>query len=251
MISMIYNFEELSFQILTVDRCTHKKGSFQVKARPYAAFSYRVNGNGQFEIGGKRIVSSAGDILFLPANMPYRVDYSGGDSIFVHLMQCNYTEAENLRPENKTPIEAMFQNLLEAWRTQRSVNHAKATVYDILDKIANAQKKSIGDSAFTSCLRYMEEHFCDPTLNIQSVCAKGFLSASSLQRAYERHFGISPKQYLTRLRMNRALELLSENELSVKEIAFSCGFTDEKYFSRAFKEKYGCPPSQMQSNIHS
>ena len=163
-------------------------------------------------------------------------------------MQCNYTEAENLRLENKTQIEAIFQTLLEAWRIQRSVNHAKATVYEILDKIANAQKKTIGDNAFTSCLRYIEEHFCDPTLNIQAVCEKGFLSAPSLQRAFERQFGVSPKQYLTRLRMNRALELLSENTLSVKEIAFSCGFTDEKYFSRAFKAKYGCPPSQLQGN---
>lgn len=248
---MIYNFEELSFQILTVDHCFHKKGSFRVKARPYAAFSYRASGSGSFEIGNKHFLSEAGDILFLPANMPYRVDYSGGESIFVHLMQCNYTEAESIRPKNKTQIEAIFQNLLEAWRTQHSVNHAKATVYEILDKIANAQRKTIGDSAFTSCLRYMEEHFCDSTLNIQTMCEKGFLSASSLQRAFDRHFGISPKQYLSKLRMNRALELLSESTLSIKEIAYSCGFTDEKYFSRAFKEKYGCPPSQLQNSIHS
>lgn len=246
---MIYNFEDLSFQILTVDQCTHKKGSFQIKARPYAALSFRVSGIGNFEIGGKRFVANAGDILFLPANVPYRVEYSVGESIFVHLMQCNYTEAENFSSENKTQIEAIFQNLLNAWRTHRSVNHAKATVYDVLDKIANAQKKSVWDNAFLSCLRDLEEHFCDPTFSIQAMCEKGFFSASTLRRAFVRQFGISPKQYLCRLRMNRALELLSQNELSVKQIAFLCGFTDEKYFSRAFKEKYGYPPSQLQNGL--
>ena len=50
-------------------------------------------------------------------------------------------------------------------------------------------------------------------------------------------------QYVSRLRMNRALELLSEREKSIREIALACGFEDEKYFSRAFKKKYGYPPS--------
>ena len=246
---MIYNFEELSFQILTVDRCFHQNGLFSVKERPYAALSFRVSGSGVFEIGDKKILAEAGDILFLPANTAYRVDYSGGESIFVHLIQCNYFETENFRLENKTQIEAKFQSLWEAWRTQHSVNRAKSAVYDILDQIANAQQGAVCDSALTDCVRYMEEHFSDPTLTVSEVCAIGFFSASTLQRTFIRHFGLSPKQYLCKLRMNRALELLSENELSIKEIAFACGFTDEKYFSRAFKEKYGCPPSQLQNNI--
>ncbi|MBQ8040550.1 MAG: helix-turn-helix transcriptional regulator [Lachnospiraceae bacterium] len=60
---------------------------------------------------------------------------------------------------------------------------------------------------------------------------------------------MSPKQYLIQLRMNRALELLTKNEISVKEISFACGFTDEKYFSRAFKKRYGYPPSQLKNNM--
>lgn len=41
---MIYNFEGLSFQILTVDRFSHKDGCFKVKERPYAALSFRLSG---------------------------------------------------------------------------------------------------------------------------------------------------------------------------------------------------------------
>ena len=48
---------------------------------------------------------------------------------------------------------------------------------------------------------------------------------------------------------NRALELLIANELSIRDIAFACGFSDEKYFSRAFKNQYGYPPSQMKKHI--
>ena len=85
--------------------------------------------------------------------------------------------------------------------------------------------------------------------DIEAACEAAFVTASTLQRGFAKHVGMSPKQYLTQLRMNRALELLADNELSVKEISLACGFVDEKYFSRAFKKKYGCSPSQMRKHI--
>ena len=142
-----------------------------------------------------------------------------------------------------------FQHLLKVWNQQHSANQVKSIIYDILDKMSNDQKMSISDTAIATCVRYMDAHFCDPKVDIETVCDVAFISVSSLQRAFAKYFGMSPKQYLIQLRMNRALELLTENELSVKEISFVCGFTDEKYFSRAFKKKYGYPPSQFRKQI--
>ena len=73
---MIYSFDELSFQILTVGHFFHRNGVYDVKPRPFAAFSFRISGTADFEIDNKHFTSSAGDILFLPANMGYKVKYS-------------------------------------------------------------------------------------------------------------------------------------------------------------------------------
>ena len=246
---MLYTFDELSFQIVTVDRFFHKKGVFQVKARPYTAFSFRVSGTGIFEVGNKRVVTKPGDVLFLPADMPYQVEYSVSESIVVHLAGCNYSEAESFCLESPAAIELRFQRLLESWNERHSVNQAKSIVYDILEKIENDKKMSLDNTAFARCRRYMDEHFCDPELNVDAVCDVGFISVSSLQRAFRTYLGLSPKQYLIKIRMNRALELLTENERSVKEIAFACGFADEKYFSRAFRKRYGYPPSQLKNHM--
>lgn len=246
---MIYNYENLSFQLLTVERFFHREGFFDVKARPYAAFSFRVSGTGKFEIGTKRFTSKPGDVLFLPANIPYKVEYSVSESIVVHFDQCNYSEVENICLENSSKISFCFEHLLEIWNKQRSINQAKSIIYDILDKMSNDQKISIDNTAVATCVRYIDAHFCDPKVDIETVCDVAFISVSSLQRAFAKYFGMSPKQYLIQLRMNRALELLTENELSVKEISFACGFTDEKYFSRAFKKRYGCSPSQLKNNM--
>jgi len=246
---MIYNFDELSFQVLTVGRFYHQNGFFDVNARPYAALSFRVRGTGDFKIGTKHFITKPGDVLFLPANTPYKVEYSVSESIVVHFDKCNYSEVENICFENSASINLGFEHLLKAWNEQRSINRTKAIIYDILDKMATDQQESINDTVVKSCVRYMEKHYCDPKLDVETLCSMFFISVSSLQRGFANYLATSPKQYLIQLRMDRALELLTKNEISVKEISFACGFTDEKYFSRAFKRRYGYPPSQLKNNM--
>ena len=245
---MIYNFEDLSFQILMVDRFIHKEGFFEVNARPFSAFSFRVSGSGAFEIGNKRFITKKGDVLFLPANMPYKVEYSSSESIVVHFEQCNYFEPENICLENIATIGLLFNNLLESWNGQRSVNQAKSIIYEILEKIEKDKRSSLEDSTFSRCVRYIDAHFREPELDINTVCNVGFISASSLQRSFNAHFDMSPKQYLLKLRMNHALELLAENVLSVKEIAYACGFSDELYFIRFFRKHTGMTPARFRKS---
>ena len=246
---MIYNYDNLSFQILTIAPFSHKQGFFDVKARPYAALSFRLSGTGEFEIGTKHLSTSPGDVLFLPANTPYKVNYSVSKSIVVHFENCNYFEVENVCLNHPVRIENLFQHLLKTWNDKHSINCAKSIIYNILETMANDQKVSIDNTVIANCIRYIDANFCNPKTTIESVCSATFVSVSSLQRAFIKYFGTSPKHYLISLRMNKALELLTENELSIKEICFACGFTDEKYFSRAFKKKHGYPPSQFAKNM--
>lgn len=246
---MIYNYDDLSFRVLTIDRFFHKEGDYNVKARPYAALSLRTRGTGDFEIGSKRIITKPGDILFLPADIPYKVHYSVSESIVVHFEHCNYFEAENICFENKSEIAVSFLHLLEVWSKRHSINQAKSIIYGILEKIESKQRITIGDTAIADCICHIDANFCNPQISIESVCAAAFVSVSTLQRSFAKYYGMSPWQYLIQLRMNQALELLKENELTVKEICFACGFTDEKYFSRAFKKRYGSPPSQFRKHL--
>ena len=88
--TMIYDFDELSFQILGVLSIDHPEGFFKVKGRQYAAFAYRVSGTAEFNFGEKRIISKPGDIIFIPDNISYDVDHSGGSMIVIHFVGCNY-----------------------------------------------------------------------------------------------------------------------------------------------------------------
>ena len=247
---MLYNCDELLFQILTIDRFCHKEGFFCVNARPYAALSFRESGTGTFKIGNKILHTKPGDVLFIPCDTPYEVEYSTSESIVVNMEFCNYSEAEVFELRPKSGVAVLFAHLLDEWRERRSVNRAKATIYSILEGIGEYNKAKIEHSALAECIQYIELHFCDPDLDINRICEVGFFSKSNLYRLFFHHLGISPKQYVIKLRMNKALSMLAVGDLSVKEIALACGFLDDKYFSRVFKSTYGYPPSQMRKHAH-
>jgi AraC-like DNA-binding protein len=60
--------------------------------------------------------------------------------------------------------------------------------------------------------------------------------------------GISPMQYLQRLRMRGGANLLTETDLSVTEIALSLGYPDLYSFTRAYRKYYGTSPTEFRNN---
>ncbi len=68
------------------------------------------------------------------------------------------------------------------------------------------------------------------------------VSRRQIERLFERHVGVSPKQYLTGLRLERARGLLSETDMGVSAVAYACGFQTVNTFSKAFRQRYGAAP---------
>ncbi len=64
---------------------------------------------------------------------------------------------------------------------------------------------------------------------------------------FRSYTGMTPLRYYTHLKVNEAKEMLSDQESSVKEVAFTLGFEDPYYFSRLFKKNTGVAPSEWAS----
>lgn len=242
---MIYNFDDLNFKILSVDRFYHKPGSFLVKGRVFGALSLRIRGEGAFEIQGRRFVSKPGDVIFIPRDAPYNVEYTEGESIAIHFSECNYNQAENISLPSGG-MAALFENLLKLYTEGCGANRIKACVYEILDEADRIT--SVQDREFLRIVEYVKENFTDGEFDVESICREFFISKSTLQRKFGKYMGMSPKQYILTLRTRKALNLLVSG-LSVKETADACGFKDEKYFSRVIKERYGKCPSEFIKGI--
>lgn len=105
---------------------------------------------------------------------------------------------------------------------------------------------SAPDQAFV--LRFtqtIEQHLADETLGVEDFARKMFVSRVQLHRKLKGLTGRSATEFIRDYRLERARALLKNREGGVGEIAMRVGFGNEKYFSTAFKEKFGMSPSQV------
>ena len=93
-------------------------------------------------------------------------------------------------------------------------------------------------------LKYVEQHIEESDLNVIEFAETLGLSKSGLYRKLKNIVGITPKEFVVRARMNRAITMLESTTLPIKEIAYSCGYSDQNYFGKCFHSTYGVSPSE-------
>lgn len=80
-------------------------------------------------------------------------------------------------------------------------------------------------------------------ISLDTVANEFFVSKGTIIYNFDRYVGVSPMDYLLRIRLSRAKHLLANTNDSVEEIAVSCGFSSANYFGLIFKRKTGLSPS--------
>ena len=93
-------------------------------------------------------------------------------------------------------------------------------------------------------LNYVNQHFTENQMGLESVAEAFDISANYLSRFFKQETGCSFVQYVTMLRMDRARELLVNSEMQVKEIVAEIGYIDVASFVRKFKSIEGITPGQ-------
>ena len=87
-------------------------------------------------------------------------------------------------------------------------------------------------------------------ITIEELCSYFFCSRGTLLNHFKSKYNTTIHQYLLDYRLKKATELLINDELNVKEIAYFCGFEDPNYFSKVFKKRYGRSPLEFKNNIN-
>jgi len=96
--------------------------------------------------------------------------------------------------------------------------------------------------------RYMEENF-NKNFSIEHLAKKVCTSKFHFSRIFKKEIGITCTEYLNKVRITKAKNLLKNDQLSISEICFLTGFNDLTYFGKVFKTLEGVSPSTYRKNL--
>ena len=112
-----------------------------------------------------------------------------------------------------------------------------------LKKNENFKHGQVEKSIQKACLIIRD--YPSRNLKIAELAGQVNLNYSIFRKAFKRYTGLSPIQYHSALRLKQATYLLTNTEMSIKEISFDLGFCSVFYFSKLFKEKTGMTPGEF------
>ena len=101
-------------------------------------------------------------------------------------------------------------------------------------------------------MTYMENNYAKD-ISIEQLATLYYVSPTYLSKIFKDLTGFSPINYLIQIRLKKAHELLTTDDLTVKEVAKAVGYEDAYHFSKSFKKHFGTSPSlvKKQENANS
>jgi len=104
------------------------------------------------------------------------------------------------------------------------------------------------DARVKAVIRIIHQELAKPLL-IRALSKRVNLSPTRLRQLFKMETGLSPIQYVKRLRLEAAADLLRTSFLSIKEVIFQSGARDVSNFVRDFKKVYGLTPTKYRARL--
>lgn len=230
---------------------------------PIYCLEYIINGQGDVQCGEQSFHVTAGDVYLLPQgghhiyhaskDDPFEkiwVNFSGSlcDALY-HQYQldthCHYPHQ---------PLLPLFRMLLKVCEQngnnmQYIISQCTLLIHEIFLHLAAppSQDISVQHSYAQKAKDYIDLNI-STDLNMTKVASHIGLSVSQLNRSFSAEYGMSPYRYYTANRIRLACMMLRNTSMQIKEISARLHFSDENYFSAAFKKQVGLSPKQYRAS---
>lgn len=116
---------------------------------------------------------------------------------------------------------ALCENVISIQKTQFSQNHHLSALKDMISFINQ---------------NYSEK------LSLKAIATSGNVGKTGCCNIFKKYINKTPNEYLTELRLRKAVELLKNTDMTILEISYTVGFSGASYFTETFHKIYGCTP---------
>ena len=107
------------------------------------------------------------------------------------------------------------------------------------------QEQSHSAALIAKARSYIDANYADPDISLSHMAAQVLLSPTYFSVVFAREVGETFIEYLTKVRIRRAMELLRTTSLTSSEIAYQIGYHNPRYFYSVFRKVAGLPPNEF------
>ncbi len=225
---------------------------------------YIISGKGYYQVGGETFPLSEGQLFFIRQGEKVSY-YSDKDDVYKYrwiglkgklsdaLIDACIDAIGGYVTKPINGIGELFTQICLKYPEykQNGYQFCNPDVLDLFSKIIEAYPKieNVQSDYATDARDYILANLCDPMLKVNTIADEIGISRSALFRVFTDRYKISPMQFIVNQRIQLAKQLLIEG-MRIKDVAFSCGFDNQLYFSTVFKNAVGMSPSSYKSMTH-
>ncbi len=147
-------------------------------------------------------------------------------------------DAYIMKPFQKQELKTRLKKLIE----NRTILQTKYK--DNLTKVSK-KRTNVEDNFLQKVIQILKKELDNPNFSVVELSKEMHLSSTQMYRKLKALTGLPPNKFIRRYRLQSSLELLQNSSMNIAEIAYLVGFSDPNYFSRAFSEEFGKPPSEV------
>ena len=169
-----------------------------------------------------------------------------------------FTSSRPAKPATHSFVSALDRDMMDAiLRFLRALEsgadrrvlapvYLKEIVYRALqaEQYSRLIERAASESAsnpVSAIIAYVHEHLAEP-LSVSDLAERAFMSPSAFSHLFRDVAGKSPYQFVKEMRLNKARELLIENEASITQISKAVGYRSTSHFINEFRDRYGMTP---------
>lgn len=254
-----YHLPNCNILMVGVHDFKYINGIFKKRSHPFYTLHYVIDGLGYYSLkDSKEYPISKGQIFMTPPNteLSYYPDkkspwkylwfdiYNDREASKLYNLFFKVGEVPILKILNNKSIESLINDLHNHEKSDIlfsvDVNNLLNTLIKVVVK--DREKESIRKKSLVEqVIELIENNYFDQDFNVSKI--NEIVNSSNLSYIFKKETGQSILSYLIDYRLNKARELFNSKDLTIREILFMVGYSDESHFSKSFKNKYQLSPS--------
>ena len=243
--------------------------SFGPYVRNHYLFHYVISGRGFLEASTAKKITRRYDLgpgqgfLILPGQIntygadqfqPWKYVWLEFDGLRVpeYLTEAGLSAGQPIyRPQTLAQAEEVRDAMLYITdhpkaSSLRLIGHLCLFLDALIQTSSTRQKPretQLRDFYIQEAISYMEQNY-QREVTVEEIANACQLNRSYFSKLFKQKKGCPPQEFLIRLRLSKAADLMRTTKVSIGDISASCGYPNQLHFSRAFKQRYGVSPRE-------